>query len=75
MYLVLLLLHGIGNLLAYVVALYVTSVCRLLSVRVREGRRWRLQVSRSEVRSLYVTKFHYFEAYFYIFRICVTSNH
>ena len=36
-YLVPLLLHRIGKLLAYVAALFVTSVCRLLSVRGREG--------------------------------------
>ena len=33
-----LLLHRIANLLAYVAALRVTSVCRLLSVHGREGR-------------------------------------
>ena len=38
LYLLPLLLHSIGNLLAYVAALLVTSVCRLLSVRGREGR-------------------------------------
>ena len=38
LYLVPLLLHGIGNLLAFVAALFVTSVCPLLSVRGREGR-------------------------------------
>ena len=32
------LLHRIGNLLAYVAALFVTSVCRLLSIRGRECR-------------------------------------
>ena len=36
--LVRLLLHRIGNLLEYVAVLYLTSVCRLLSVRGREGR-------------------------------------
>ena len=33
-----LLLHVIEILLAYVAALFVTCVCRLLSVRAREGR-------------------------------------
>ena len=33
-----LLLHGIGNLLAYVAVLFVTKVCLLLSVCGREGR-------------------------------------
>ena len=36
LYLVPLLLHRIGNLLAYVAALFATSVCRLLSVLGRE---------------------------------------
>ena len=35
-YFVPLLLHRIGNLLAYVAALFVTSFCRLLTVRGRE---------------------------------------
>ena len=36
LYLVSLLLHGVGNLLAFVAALFVTSVCQLLSVRGRK---------------------------------------
>ena len=32
------LLHRIGNLLAYVAALYVSSICLLLSVRGPEGK-------------------------------------
>ena len=37
-YLVTLLLNRIGDLLAYVAAIFVTSVCRFLTVRGREGR-------------------------------------
>ena len=38
LYLVPLLLNSIGKLLAYIAALFVNSVNRLLSVRGREGR-------------------------------------
>ena len=37
-YLVTLLLNRIGDLLAYVAAMFVTSVCRFLFVAEREGR-------------------------------------
>ena len=52
-YLVPFLLLSIANLLAYVAALFVTSVCRLL-----DSNGVRLQFSRSQVRSPYVAKFY-----------------
>ena len=56
LYLLPILLHRIGNLLAYVAASFVTSVCRLLRVRGQAGQCLRLYTSRLLFRILYVAK-------------------
>ena len=60
LYLVPLLLNGIGNLLAYVAVFFVTSVCRLLSLRGWGDSAWdskSLDCSRSQIRTLHVADF------------------
>ena len=56
LYLLPILLHRIGNSLAYVAALFVTSVCRLIRARGRAGQGLRFYISRMLLRILYVAK-------------------
>ena len=67
-----LVLNRIGNLLAYVAAIFVTSVCRLLSLSGWRDSAWDpnpRDCSRSQIRKLHVAKFLLLRGLFLFFLI------